>query len=119
MHKQLPKEVIDEVKDLLRKTKAQAGATPYKDLKDRVLETFALDPEDTYSKAKGMLMTGKPSQLLQSLINTLCITHPDLTACCSGGIISGMLREKLPSEVRQAVAGKSIIGKREFSPTES
>ena len=32
LHKQLPKDVVAEVKDLLRKAQSEAGATPYKEL---------------------------------------------------------------------------------------
>merc|ERR1711951_337508 len=64
LHKQLPPDVVNEVKDLLRKNKATAGAQPYKDLKDRIIEKFASNKEEA------MLMTGKPSQLLNQMINT-------------------------------------------------
>ena len=62
-------------------------------------------------------MTGKPSQLLKALINTMCIKHADLEGCCSAGTIPGMWREKLPTEVRKQVAGKSIIGKDNMKAT--
>ena len=47
LHKQLPKEVIAELKDLLRKSQSEAGATPYKDLKDRLYEAYGPLPEDS------------------------------------------------------------------------
>ena len=40
LHKLIPEEVIAEVKDLLRRTVADAGSTPYKTLKDRILKKF-------------------------------------------------------------------------------
>ena len=46
LHKQLPSDIVNELKDLLRKDQSDAGATPYKDLKDRILETFGTKPED-------------------------------------------------------------------------
>ena len=110
LHKQLPPEVVAELKDLLRKSKAAAGATPYKDLKDRILETFATKPEDVYYEAESLIMKGKPSQLLKQLINKICPSHPNLEGCCAAGMISGMWRKRLPTEVRQAVAGKPVVG---------
>ena len=58
-----------------------------------------------------MVLRGKPSQLLSQMINTICPDHPDLVGCCSAGLISGMWRKKLPLEVRQRIAGQSIVGK--------
>ena len=110
LHKQLPVNIVQEVKDLLRKNKATAGATPYKDLKTRILDTFGNKPEDSYAKAEAMLMTGKPSQLLNQIINTICVQHPNLENCCAAGVIYGMWKGKLPQEVRQSIAGKSIVG---------
>ena len=111
LHKQLPSDVVAEVKDLLRKNKATAGATPYKDLKDRILETFAAKPEEVFDKLEAMIMTGKPSQLLNQMINTACPSHPYLENCCAAGMVSGMWRRKLPTEVRKQIAGMSIVGK--------
>merc|ERR1711951_41293 len=40
LHKLLPQDVVEEVKDLLRKNKTSAGAEAYKELKDRIMTTF-------------------------------------------------------------------------------
>ena len=117
LHKQLPNDVIAELKDLLRKDKAAAGATPYKDLKDMILETFGIKKEDAYEEAEGYLLTGKPSQLAKKLINKLCPNHPHLNNCCAAGIIAGMWQKKLPFEVRQAVAGMSLEGEATLKDT--
>ena len=111
LHKQLPKDVIAEVKDLLRKDKSEAGATPYKDLKTRIMETFGKKTEDAYAEAKNYMLVGKPSQLLNKIINTICEQHPTLENCCSAGVIYGMWKEKLPPEVRQNVAGMPFVGR--------
>ena len=102
----LPENVAAELKDLLRKDESEAGATPYKTLKVRILETFGPRPEDRYRKAKELVLTGRPSQLCKQLIDILC--EKDLTGCCCEGIISGMWRDQLPREVRAAVANLSI-----------
>ena len=110
LHKLLPADVIADVKDILRKGQATAGATPYKDLKTRIQTTFGKTPEDAYYAAKAMVMVGKPSQLAKKLINTLCKDHPNLEGCCQAGTISGMWRDQLPSQVRAQVANMSLVG---------
>ena len=115
--KMLPKDVVDETKDLLRKGQAEAGATPYKDLKDRVLETFGTIPEDAFTQAEALVMTGKPSTLARQLINILCPSHPNLTGCCARGIISAMWRKKLPQVVRNQVAGMPMDGEASLKAT--
>ena len=117
LHKMLPADVVDEVKDLLRKSKANAGAHPYKDLKERILETFGIQPEDAFAQAEALMLTGKPSQLLHKLINIVCVKHPDLVGCCAAGQVSGMWRRRLPPEVRQRIAGMSIVGKDKMKDT--
>ena len=111
LHKLLPSDIVSEVKDLLRKNKASAGATPYKDLKDRILDTFGKKVEDAYAEAEALVLTGKPSQLLNTIINKICTSHPNLEGCCTAGVISGMWRKKLPTEVQQRIAGRSMQGK--------
>ena len=111
LHKLLPSDVVAEVKDLLRKGKAAAGTTPYKDLKDRIMETFGKKEEDAFAEAESLMLVGKPSQLLNKLINVICKNHPDLEGCCAAGQISGMWRRRLPPDVKSRIAGCSIVGK--------
>ena len=110
LHKQLPPDVIAETKDILRKAQTEAGATPYKDLKERILGTFGTKPEDDYYKAKAMVMTGKPSQLAKTLVNTICPAHPDLVGCCAAGTVSGMWRDQLPTALRVQMASRKLVG---------
>ena len=95
LHKMLPPDIVSEIKDLLRKNQASAGETPYKDIKDSLLETFGQKRADAFAQADALVMTGKPSQLLHKLINILCKHHPDLVGCCAEGTITGMWRKKL------------------------
>ena len=69
LHKLLPPEVVAEVKDLLRKSKAAAGATPYKDLKVELMKLYGPRPEDAFDQALALVMTGKPSTLCKAIIN--------------------------------------------------
>ena len=101
LHKQLPTDVIAELKDLLRKDKSEAGATPYKDIKDQILDTFGTKPEDAYTEAKDFLLHGKPSQLAKKIINKICEKHPNLEGCCSAGVITGMWRHTEPQDNRK------------------
>ena len=116
LHKMLPPDIVSEIKDLLRKNQASAGETPYKDIKDSLLETFGQKRADAFAQADALVMTGKPSQLLHKLINILCKHHPDLVGCCAEGTITGMWRKKLPTEVRQRIAGCSLVGKDSMKP---
>ena len=47
----LPEKVLAEVKHLLKKNKASAGATAYKDLKLKVMELFAKKEETLFEEA--------------------------------------------------------------------
>ena len=76
----------------------------------RILETFDTKPEDAYEEAEAFVLHGKPSQLAKKLINKLCEDHPNLENCCAAGIITGMWRKRLPSDIRKAVAGMSLKG---------
>ena len=90
--------------------KDTAGATPYHDLKTRILDTFGTKPDNTFETAAALVMTGKPSQLLNKIINTLCPNHPNLEACCAAGTVSGLWRRQLPPEVWQRIAGMNLVG---------
>ena len=106
----LPEDVVEELQDILAKGKTAAGATAYYDVKVRLIELYGQTPEDVYREAKGLELTGRPSQLATKLINKLCSKHPTLEDCCVEGVISGMWREKLPDVVRANVAHLSLGG---------
>ena len=106
-HKTVPG-VIAELKDLLVMPKSAAGATAYKDVKDRILEAFGSRPEDAFRRAR---MTGKPSQFANKLINILCRDNPKLEKCTTcAGVISSLWRDQLPPTVRAAVADLPLTG---------
>ena len=107
LHNLLPPDIIEDLKDLLNLNKTEAGDA-YKDMKTRIWETFGPKPESAYRLARDMQLVGKPSQLAKKLINILCPTHQDLHKCCVAGVISKLWREKLPREVRTAVANHAL-----------
>ena len=112
LQRSLPSDIVADMEDLLTRGKAEAGATAYKDVKDRIMELYGPRPEDVYRKAKDMvLLPGmKPSQLAKQMIGVLCPKHPTLQDCCAEPIISGMWRDQLPKLVRAAVANLSLGG---------
>ena len=101
LQRNLPPDVAEDMQDLLSEGKTAAGATAYKKLKTRILGVHGPRKEEIYKKAKGLMLTGKPSQLCRKLISTLCPKHPDLTNCCVEPVISGMWREQLPRNIAQ------------------
>ena len=110
LQRNLPQDVIEDIQDILSRGKAAAGATAYKDAKSRILQLYGVRKEDRYKKAKGLMLTGKPSQLCRQLINELCPSHPTLEGCCAEATISGMWREQLPTAVRVKVADCELGG---------
>ncbi len=101
--------VIDELKDMLSKGKATAGSTPYKDLKDRLVELYGPKPADAYRIAKKLQRVGKPSQFAKKLINILCPNHPNLD-CCLEGTVTALWQDQLPEPVLHQVAGHRLGG---------
>ena len=109
LDRNLPKYVKDEIKDILRKTQAKAGNTPYKDLKDRVLLHFGISDEDLFEKASALTLTGKPSALAKQLADLLCTCEKPLDeGCCAVPTVTGLWKRQLPVLVKTAVAGKSL-----------
>ena len=97
-----------ELKEFLMKPKATAGATIYKELKTELYALFAPKEEDSYAKAKQLLLTSKPSALLKSLAEELCDCTKKLENCCAAKTVSAMWRDQLPQQVKAAIAGISI-----------
>ena len=71
----LPDEVREEVRYLLRLPRDKAGITPYKDIKDALIEIFAPKPEDSIDKALKLVLTSRPSLLGKQLIEVVCKCH--------------------------------------------
>ena len=107
----LPPKQKAEVKDLLMKSKTQAGTDIYKKLKDRILELFGPRQEEAFEEAMQLVLTGKPSALAKKLINKLCKTPSNhFESCCCEGTVMAMWKRKLPQVVRASIAGKSLTG---------
>ena len=100
----LPEEVNQQMKGLLRKSKDEAGATPYLDLKKALLLQFGQSAEDAFEKALGLVVTSTPSALAKKMCDYICKNNPPMQGCCCERTISGMWRRQLPPTVRDAIA---------------
>ena len=106
--RQLPRSVYSELKDILRKDQAAAGATPYLTLKERILDLFGKKPEEAFELASQLVLTGRPSLLCQQIIELLCKCDKPLTKCCAEGTVSALWKRRLHPQVRAAIAGRSL-----------
>ena len=100
----MPPEIQLEAKGLLRLLKSQSGTDIYKKLKDRLVKIHGSKPEDAYIRAKNRVMTDKPSQLGEALIDDLCDCAEKLSSNCCAKIIWGMYNEKIPIVIRTHIA---------------
>ena len=99
----LPTKAINSIKNILKK---QESEFPQKDAylqaKTKLLRVFGPCENADFERAMGRVMTDKPSQLAEDLINDLC--DKELKNCCCIKVIGGLWRRAMPSAVRQAVA---------------
>ena len=58
--------------------------------------------------ASQLILTTTPSALMKKMVDIVCPEHPKLQGCCSAALITGMWKQKLPKEVRSAIAGQSV-----------
>ena len=99
----LPKDVIDEIKPLLRKDETEfTNNDAYKQAKTKILEIFGQTDEEPFQRAMGRVLTGKPSQLARALVNDMC--DKEMVGCCCHKWIGGAWKRQLPSDVRQHIA---------------
>ena len=100
----LPKVVINECKDLLRRNEAEfPDKNAYKLLKQKVLRVFGPKQEDAVDRALGRVMAGKPSQLARALVDDICQNNFDCKCCHA--VVSSLWKRHLPSNVRAGIAG--------------
>ena len=100
----LPPEIKAEAKTLFKITKGNAGNDIYKRIKAKLVNLYGQKPEDAYARAKARVMTGKPSQLGEALVDDICRCDVKLSADCCAVIIWGMFREALPVVIRNHIA---------------
>ena len=99
----LPKEVIDEIKNLLRKEETEfENNDAYKQAKHKILEIFGQADEEPFERAMSRVMSGKPSQLARGIVNDMC--DREMVGCCCHKWVAGAWKRQLPSSVKQAIA---------------
>ena len=81
-----------------------AGTDIYHRIKTKLLKQYGPKPEDAYLIAKNLVLTGKPSQLGQKLVEVLCPAEVKLSGCHCDRIVWGFFREKIPIVVRNHLA---------------
>ena len=103
----LPIHVINGIKPLLRKQEDEFPANDaYLQAKREIMRLFGPTEESHFQKAMSRVLSGKPSQLANDLINDMC--EHDLEGCCCRRWIFGLWHRQLPSAVKQAVAHKKF-----------
>ena len=100
----LPPEIQNEVKSLLKMGQTAAGTDIYYRIKAKLLKQYGPKPEDAYLVAKNLVLTDKPSQLGQQLVEVLCPAEVKLDGCHCDRIVWGLFREKIPIVVRNHLA---------------
>ena len=100
----LPKEVIEEIKPILRKKEADfENNDAYLMAKEEIIRIFGPPDEAPFERAMGRVLSGKPSQLARGLVNDLC-DNKEMKNCCCKNFIAGLWKKHLPSNVRAAIA---------------
>ena len=100
----LPPEVNETIKDLLIKEEVDS-ATVYKECKERILKIFGPKPEQDFTLALGLEMTGLPSQAARRIKELVCKRNFD---CCCPAIVGKIWRDKLSKDVKVAVASYDL-----------
>ena len=98
----LPKNVLDQVKPLLRKTEDEYNGDAYKKLKTEVLRIFSPKPEASIERAFNRVLVDKPSSLARELVNDIC--KEELVGCCCADVISYQWKKHLSPQVRAGIA---------------
>ena len=99
----LPKNVLEDVKPLLRKKEAEFPENnSYKLLKDEILRIHGPKPEAAVERALSRVLVGKPSSLARQLVNDLC--KNELNCSCCPPIIMALWKRHLSGPVRAGIA---------------
>ena len=99
----LPPKAINSIKNILKKQESDfTQKDAYLQAKTKLIRAFGPCENADFERAMGRVMTDKPSQLAEDLINDLC--DRELKNCCCIKVIGGLWRRAMPSSVRQAVA---------------
>ena len=99
----LPKEVQDEVKELLSMQATEfENNDAYKQLKDEISRIFGPEPEEANDRALNRVLVGKPSTLARALVNDICRKKLDCECCPA--VILNLWKRHLPENVKAGIA---------------
>ena len=102
----LPPDINETIKDLLIKERHDKNAgTIYRDCKARILKIFGPKPEEDFTLALKMTMTGLPSQAAKRIKELVCKRNFD---CCCPAVVGKIWRDMLSKDVRVAVASYDL-----------
>ena len=104
LQRNLPNKQKEDVKSYLVLTKAEAGDTVYKDIKDELLRLYGPKPADAYCKALSRSMVGLPSQLGAQIIEDICRKPKKLEGCCCAGAAFALWSLQIPVNIRAHVS---------------
>ena len=111
----LPAKCMPPIKSMLKVMDDEADETCYKRVKTRLLECFGKKEEEEVKLAYQMVLTTTPSQLARDILDKVCDGNPQLQGCHCAKTVTWMWWEKLPQQIRQAVANMSL--KTDFEAT--
>ena len=99
----LPPKAINAIKNILKKQESDfTQKDAYLQAKTKLLRVFGACENADFERAMARVMTDKPSQLCEELINDLC--DRELKNCCCIKVVGGLWRRAMPTSVKQAVA---------------
>ena len=104
----LPQELATCIKDLLAKKKSTAGTQIYYECKVRLLKVHGIKPENNFTTAQSMVLTGLPSTAGKEIRDMVCLQSTKLTNCCCSVAVGVFWRALLPPLVKAAVANYDL-----------
>ena len=108
LQRNLPNQQKEDVKTLLTMSKTQAGDAIYLNIKEKLIRLYAPTPQDSYRKALTRTMVGLPSQLGYQIIDDVCKKADKLNGCCCAGAALALWSDKLPSNIRAHISGRTF-----------
>ena len=104
----IPSKITLQIKSLLRKKESEyPDKNAYKLLKTEIFRIFGPKPEAGLEKALTRVLIDTPSALARTLVNDVCKTELQGCTCCPG-IVTGLWKRQLPSNVTSGIAGKTL-----------
>ena len=104
----LPPDILDELKPLLRLTKADAGPQPYKDVKSELLDIYGQKDEQACARAASRKLTSRPSALGKQLIHDICPGSRPFQSCHCARVVWWFFINQMPQVIKTQLADKKF-----------